>query len=386
VPPEKLPDTLAQIIARHKETLERLAALNSDDPEVKAKVEEAEAAVKVGDYDRANRLLSAAEDADLAAIRMAEDLERQAHGAADTRRLNAAATRATRGDINLTRLDYLAAAGDFKAAADLLPPSAFDKRGDYLNRYGTALYRYGDEKGDNTALLQAIGVFKKALNEPLRERLPLQWAMTQNNLGAALWTLGQRESSTARLEEAVAALRAALQEWTRERVPLQWAMTQNNLGAALQTLGERESSTARLEEAVAAYRAALQEWTRERVPLQWAGTQNNLGVVLQTLGEREGGTARLEEAVAAYRAALQEWTRKRVPLDWALAQNNLGAALRALGERERQPQLLRDALEAVSRAAEVYKDAGIVQHETDFADWISALKAEITAMETARLP
>ena len=55
-------------------------------------------------------------------------------------------------------------------------------------------------------------------------------------LGAALWTLGQRESGTARLEEAVATYRAALTEHTQERVPLQWAMTQNNLGLALSTL------------------------------------------------------------------------------------------------------------------------------------------------------
>ena len=44
---------------------------------------------------------------------------------------------------------------------------------------------------------------------------------------------GERESGTARLEEAVAAYRAALEEWTRERVPLDWATTQNNLGNAL---------------------------------------------------------------------------------------------------------------------------------------------------------
>ena len=93
-------------------------------------------------------------------------------------------------------------------------------------------------------------------------------------------TLGERESGTARLEEAVAAYRAALKEWTRERVPLDWAMTQNNLGTALQALGERESGTARLEEAVAAYRDALKERTRERVPLDWAMTQNNLGNAL----------------------------------------------------------------------------------------------------------
>ena len=55
--------------------------------------------------------------------------------------------------------------------------------------------------------------------------------------------LGERESGTAQLEEAVAAYREALKEWTRERVPLEWATTQNNLGTALATLGERESGT-----------------------------------------------------------------------------------------------------------------------------------------------
>ena len=53
--------------------------------------------------------------------------------------------------------------------------------------------------------------------------------MTQNNLGAALQTLGERESGTARLDEAVAAYREALKEYTRQRAPLDWAMTQNNL-------------------------------------------------------------------------------------------------------------------------------------------------------------
>ena len=89
----------------------------------------------------------------------------------------------------------------------------------------------------------------------------------------------------------MAAFREALKERTRERVPLDWAMTQNNLGTALAHLGERESGTARLEEAVAAYREALKERTRERVPLDWAMTQNNLGTALTTpwrAGERHG--------------------------------------------------------------------------------------------------
>ncbi|MEZ5823348.1 MAG: hypothetical protein R3C97_00940 [Geminicoccaceae bacterium] len=69
----------------------------------------------------------------------------------------------------------------------------------------------------------------------------------------------------------------ALLERTRERVPLEWAMTQNNRGIALATLGERESGTERLEQAVEAYDRALLEYTRERVPLDWAMTQNNQG-------------------------------------------------------------------------------------------------------------
>jgi hypothetical protein len=53
---------------------------------------------------------------------------------------------------------------------------------------------------------------------------------------------------------------AALAERTRERVPLDWAMMQNNLGTALAKLGKQDSSengTARLEEAVAAYRSSV---------------------------------------------------------------------------------------------------------------------------------
>ena len=106
-------------------------------------------------------------------------------------------------------------------------------------------------------------------------------------------------SGTARLQEALAAYREALKERTRERLPLQWAMTQNNLGNALLRLGDRESGTARPEEAVVAYREALKERIRERVPLDWAMTQNNLGSALCIFGERTGDSSKLKEARSA---------------------------------------------------------------------------------------
>ena len=102
----------------------------------------------------------------------------------------------------------------------------------------------------------------------------------------------------------------ALKEYTRERVPLNWATTQNNLGNALWTLGERESGTERLEQAVSAYVEALKERTRERVPLDWAMTQNNLGNALRTLGERESGTERLDKRRLRYNP-LTLFTKKR---------------------------------------------------------------------------
>ncbi len=202
-------------------------------------------------------------------------------------------------------------------------------RGETLILLGMALTTLGEQTGRDEPLRHAVDSYQSALMALPRERVPLQWAMTQNNLGNALLRLGERESGTARLEEAVAAYRDALKEWTRERVPLQWAMTQNNLGGALSTLGERESGTARLDEAVAAYREALKEWTRERVPLQWAWTQENLGIVLCVLGQRENNAEVLRQSVLAYEEALSVYTPEDTPYYFEKATRSL-AETRAL--------------------------------------------------------
>ena len=193
--------------------------------------------------------------------------------------------------VDHLQLAYRSAAEKYAEAASLVASFDPESRIMWLFAQANECFCQGDEFGDNASLVDAITLYRQCLDLSPRDRVPLDWARTQNNLGNALWTLGERESGTARLEEAVSAYRAALEEWTRERVPLEWATTQNNLGNALSTLGERESGTARLEEAVAAYRAALEEWTRERVPLDWARTQNNLGDALCTpwrAGERDG--------------------------------------------------------------------------------------------------
>ena len=124
-----------------------------------------------------------------------------------------------------------------------------------------------------------------------------------NDLAVALSILGERESGTDRLEEAVTAYRSALEERTRDRVPLDWAMTQMNLGFTLTRLGERQADTSSLEKAVQAYENALLEHTRERVPMQWATTQVNMGLVASAYFDKTGEIAQLDLAEQRYRDA-----------------------------------------------------------------------------------
>jgi tetratricopeptide (TPR) repeat protein len=334
---------LREIAGQYLTLLKQAGSVRGFDPEATALKNKALAEIKAGHYADAENLLQRAVGADLAGLRSAQE-------ALDNRHLAAAQTKAVFAQLKLTQLQYAAAAQAFKEAADLVPQGHEDRRHAYLDREASALFRQGEDVGDNSALAAAIDRYRVLLALRPRERVPLEWAMTQSNLGSVLRVLGERENSTARLEEAVAAFRAALTERTRERVPLDWAATQNNLGTALQRLGELENGTARLEQAVAAFRAALTERTRERVPLDWARTQDYLGNALGWLGERESGTARFEEAVAAHRAALTEITRERAPVQWATTQNNLGFALERLGERENGTARLEEALTVLEAA------------------------------------
>jgi len=359
VPDERLGEVLTKVATDYKRLQTQVAALNPDNPTARDLVERAKSEIAAGHFAAAHQLLLQARKAQIAAAQEAAKLAEQAQAARDAQLLGAAASAAAEGDLTMTELHYAQAADLFKQAAGLVPAGHPEETTNYSQRQADALYRQGDERGDNAALKQSIDTWRLVLQQRPRARVPLDWAAMQNNLGRVLKTLGERESGTAQLEEAVATYRAALEERTHDRVPLDWAMTQMNLGNALQVLGERESGTARLEEAVAAYRAALEEWTRDRVPLAWAMTQMNLGNALQSLGKRESGTARLEEAVAAYRGALEEGTHDRVPLDWAMTQMNLGNALARLGERESGTERLEEAVAAYRAALEEWTRAGV---------------------------
>ena len=80
------------------------------------------------------------------------------------------------------------------------PPASFssDTRAQLWHAYALGEYRLGEERGDNARLVTAIAYYRKVLEEWTRERVPLDWAMTQNNLGAALstpWRAGERHGT-----------------------------------------------------------------------------------------------------------------------------------------------------------------------------------------------
>ncbi len=138
VPTGKLQEMLAEVAQRHRAMLQRLSALDSDVPETRAYIEEARrvlsTAASSADYDRADGLLAEAEGSEMQAIREAEALEQEAKQAASRKQRSAAATRAERGELARTRLDYLQAAQHFKVAADLVGQANPELRADYLKQ------------------------------------------------------------------------------------------------------------------------------------------------------------------------------------------------------------------------------------------------------------
>ena len=242
IPDDKLAEALSKVAGDYKRLQAQVAALNQDNPTARKLVEEAKPEIDAGHFARAHELLREATQAEVAA---GVQVQEQARAAGDAHMLAAASSTAAEGDVALTERRYAEAAELFGQAAGYVPNGHASERGGYLLRQAGALSRQGDERGDNAALSSAIEVYGRVLSDYPRDRVPLDWARTQNNLGNALERLGERESGTETLQQAVAAYHEALKERTRERVPLDWAMTQNNLGAALMRLGERRAARRR---------------------------------------------------------------------------------------------------------------------------------------------
>ncbi|MBK5957110.1 hypothetical protein CCR97_02620 [Rhodoplanes elegans] len=254
-------------------------------------------------------------------------------------------------------------------------------------------------RGDTQSLEAAVALYRKALALVPPDRLPIPWALTQNDLGNSLSALGEIDPDSAYLKAAQVAYERALTVLTLETRPLDWALTSTNLGTVLILLGKRESGPDTLRRAINVLQVVADfsgfldseqggsplnvpaihqnlglaltglgerdsrdsglrllaravtafEKARDRAEpksMQWAVIQSNLGLALLRLGERMNDRDVLARAVAAHRAARDVHRREDYPVDWAQSQANLALSLAALGERENGTKSLEDAVEA----------------------------------------
>src|SRR5260370_11861263 len=201
IPDDKLAEALSKVAGDYKRLQAQAAALNPENPTARALVEQAKPEIDAGRFDRARELLHQATQAQIAAGQEARKLKEQAQAAEDAQMLGAARSTAAEGDVALTERRYREAADLFAQAADYVPCGHATERGWYLLRQADALYRQGDQRGDNAALRSSIEVYGHTLAEYPRSQAPLDWATTQSNLGNALSMLGERGGGTARPAE-----------------------------------------------------------------------------------------------------------------------------------------------------------------------------------------
>ncbi len=163
----------------------------------------------------------------------------------------------------------------------------------------------------------------------------MEWASVQNNLGNLLII----KNNDVNFERAIKTYREALKIRTKDRFPLDYASTQDNLGNALRKLGTKQKNNTYLMEAVEAHKKALTVWTKENNPWDWAMAKTNLGETLTRLGEQEGRIDYLKEAKESFLDALTIRSQEKFPSAWADTLNDYGVVLMLVNERIILPQL-----------------------------------------------
>ena len=163
VPLKDLDAKLREIAEHYKTLLSSVRALSSDDPEVTRLRNEAEMALKAGEFARAEGLLNEASAKDIAAIQALEEQQTRLQTARKQRQLSAAKAKAANGDLKNTQLAYVEAAAYYRQAVELLPDDEPLTVARYLNEQGNALYSAGQYAEARPSLEKALAIWEKAV-------------------------------------------------------------------------------------------------------------------------------------------------------------------------------------------------------------------------------
>jgi tetratricopeptide (TPR) repeat protein len=185
------------------------------------------------------------------------------------------------------------------------------------NNLGNAYCILADVEDKTENCKRAIEAFQEALKVRTLDKFPIDYSATQNNMGNAYRRLAEvskkTDSKAENCKRAIKAHLEALKVRTRDRFPMDYAMTQNNLGVAYQTLARVESQAENCKMAIKACQDALEVYTIDRFPMDYAMTQNSLGNAYKTLAEVEDQGENCKRAIKAYQDALKIYTNEAFP-------------------------------------------------------------------------
>jgi tetratricopeptide (TPR) repeat protein len=254
-------------------------------------------------------------------------------------------------------------------------------RAGMLHNLGSSLFAYGERLNDQQTeekgkiLDNAVAAFIEASNIRTRERFPLAWATTQNDLGITYYTkaLTVRESKThdsnALLTKAISAFKNALEVFTLEHFPANRATALVNIGNVFYEQGSRETNREKREElcqnAVKSYEEALA--LRGRIHgdiLSSATTKYHLGKALFQAAidsvKPQAASEFLDRAILMLRETIVI-DKNDYPRQWANAQSLLGDVLYHQSVREKNEAkkltTLGDSAKAYSASQDVFKFA-----------------------------
>ena len=297
---------------------------------------QAAAALNVGRFDLADRLLSQAEDVDLNCAR--ERVEREIQ-----HMQQACESRMLRGSVEELRSNYRMAASHCAMAESYTPVEDTRARWRIAIRQAQLLAREADEQGDTLALEQAVALHQTCLQLRPRQTASKEWAITQHLFGTLHYRLSECHNDTVHLHQAAQACRAAADELIGQREPMRWAQSLADYAIALHRIGERTNDQAALADALAAQRESLAVFTRSASPQDWAQAQIGIAGTLLMMAARDGSHHRLSEAIAAYRSALEHLDADLAPEQAIKARIRLAEALCQVARREGQSRHLIEA-------------------------------------------
>ncbi len=204
-----------------------------------------------------------------------------------------------------------------------------------LDTLGNA-YVYSRQLPKKVRLEAALECHRTAAEIYLSRNQLDDWAREEYNQGNA-WCELPEEEHPDKWQQAIMHYEQALRIRTRDKNPLRYAATLQNLGTAYRQLNHGDRA-ANVRQATDCYRRALKVYSFSCFPIQYAALHNNFGNAYLSLALTDEKIRHrcARRALQHLDRALQVRTRAEHPVDFAVTQYNRGQAFLLLVEENPQ--------------------------------------------------